>query len=504
MDNNIEKMLRSAVSHAAPDVLENILQNCDKEKGAIIYMEKKNHKVLKGVLAACAAFALVIAGVFLAKFVNIGINTDNLLAATVSLDVNPAVELEVNKNEKVISAKGLNNDGILILGNMDLKGSDLEIAVNAVIGSMLKNGYIDDMANSVLLSVSGVGDFDADGLQTKLATKINGMLSEAAILSQNVSNADSGVKALADKYGISVGKANLINEIVEKNDRHSFSELAGLSINELNIIGGNTEYKNVSSEGTASEKAYIGADAALKSALDHAKLKKDAVSGIEIDLDYEHGCMVYEIEFNRGSDEYEYDINALTGEVIACDNEINGEEIHKAAKNSIPATDPNEKSSGNTSNVSVSKDEAVNIALKKAGLTADKVKGLSVHLDRDDGVLSYEIEFFRGSYEYSCDVNAETGRIIEFDKEYDDDAEEKQSKQSSGSSDVIGKDEAIKIALKKAGVSESEAGRVFADLEKDDGKLIYEIEFKVKAYEYSVEIDAATGSILDYEKEIDD
>ena len=41
-------------------------------------------------------------------------------------------------------------------------------------------------------------------------------------------------------------------------------------------------------------------------------------------------------------------------------------------------------------------------------------------------------------------------------------------------------------------------------LDWDDGMSIYEIEFKAGGYEYSYEVDAATGSIVVFDKEWDD
>ena len=152
---NINEMLKSAVSNAAPDVLDNVLHACDHEKGKVIYMEKKKNRSFAGFAAVAAVFVLLIAGIFIAKNNGFGI-TNNSLAAVVSFDVNPSIELKVDNEEDVISVKGLNDDGKKVLEGMDLEDTDLEVAVNAIIGSMLKHGYINEMANSILLSVSGL------------------------------------------------------------------------------------------------------------------------------------------------------------------------------------------------------------------------------------------------------------------------------------------------------------------------------------------------------------
>ena len=399
---NINEMLKSAVSNAAPDVLDNVLHACDYEKGKVIYMEKKKNRSFAGFAAVAAVFVLLIAGIFIAKNNGFGI-TNNSLAAVVSFDVNPSIELKVDNEEDVISVKGLNDDGKKVLEGMDLEDTDLEVAVNAIIGSMLKHGYINEMANSILLSVSGVEGYDADALETKLANEVNALLKNGAVLSQNVSNADDKLVKLADEYGITVGKAALIQEIVKNSKTHTFEQLAGLTINELNLISENSKLDNIKSEGKASAKSYIGKDAALSAALKAAGLSKDQVKNIEIELDYEHGVMVYEVEFDRGFDEYSYDIDAKTGEVVAYDNDDDDD------KNvNVPAEDV------------IGKDAAKSAALKHSGLTAAQVTELSVELDRENGKTVYEVEFKSAGYEYSCEIDAVKGTVLYSNKELDD------------------------------------------------------------------------------------
>ena len=110
MNNNdkIENTLRSAVSNAVPDVLGGIMDACDQQKGKVIYMEKKKNNTLRSVAAIAAVFVLLIAGIFLAK--NFQGGSSGTLAAVVSFDVNPSIELSVDKNEKVLSAAGLNDE----------------------------------------------------------------------------------------------------------------------------------------------------------------------------------------------------------------------------------------------------------------------------------------------------------------------------------------------------------------------------------------------------------
>ena len=63
--------------------------------------------------------------------------------------------------------------------------------------------------------------------------------------------------------------------------------------------------------------------------------------------------------------------------------------------------------------------EAQEIALTHAGFTADQVTNLHVHFDVDDGVPEYEVGFFQNGWEYDYTIHADTGDILEYDKDND-------------------------------------------------------------------------------------
>ncbi len=65
--------------------------------------------------------------------------------------------------------------------------------------------------------------------------------------------------------------------------------------------------------------AGITAKDAKEAALKHAGLTESQVSDVDIDLDRDNGKLIYEVDFNSGNTEYDYDIDAETGEVISAD-----------------------------------------------------------------------------------------------------------------------------------------------------------------------------------------
>ena len=71
----------------------------------------------------------------------------------VDIDVNPGVEIITNKNNKVIEIQSTNKDGKAVIDGMDLKNAELKVAVNALIGSMVQKGYIENNNTGILVTV---------------------------------------------------------------------------------------------------------------------------------------------------------------------------------------------------------------------------------------------------------------------------------------------------------------------------------------------------------------
>ena len=68
----------------------------------------------------------------------------------------------------------------------------------------------------------------------------------------------------------------------------------------------------------------------------------------------------------------------------------------------------------------ISEEAAEEIALEHAGFTSDQVQQLRTELDYDRGKPEYEVDFRVDRWEYDYDIDAETGKIISFDKDLDD------------------------------------------------------------------------------------
>ncbi len=78
--------------------------------------------------------------------------------------------------------------------------------------------------------------------------------------------------------------------------------------------------KSATSDNSSMElMAGITAKDAKAAALKHAGIDEAQASDIDIDLDRDNGRLIYEVDFNSGGMEYDYDIDAETGAVISAD-----------------------------------------------------------------------------------------------------------------------------------------------------------------------------------------
>ena len=152
---------------------------------------------------------------------------------------------------------------------------------------------------------------------------------------------------------------------------------------------------------TPIEETDIGLEAAKSAALADAGVNAADATFTEQKRDRDDGVLVYDIDFYTSDMKYEYEIDAATGAV---------RERKSERRN-------NQTQTGTTD---IGLEAAKSAALADAGVTAGEVYLSKAKCENDDGIRVYEIEFYKDRMEYEYTIHATTGRILEFDAEYDD------------------------------------------------------------------------------------
>ncbi len=406
-NEQMERRLASAVEKTAPDDVSGVLSRCEERKGTEKPMTVQKTTKRRWTTLVAAGLALMLlggGGLFYQQA--------NAVASVVSLDVNPSIELRVNRDEKVLSCTPLNEDAQEILedmgGGADLKGAKLDVAVNAIVGSLVRKGYLSEISSAIMISVEDKDSARAKKLQQELTSAVDGVLrtneSKAAVLTQTVTQ-DAELERQARENSISTGKAALVNRILALNSSLRFDALAKLSVGEL---------KDLAEAGAPAMP--IGRDAAAYAAEQYAGTAAlDSVTA-EVDPELDESPAHYEVELQTAWGEFEYLVDAYTGKVLSGQKDLptTVSAQNEAAKPSGQKPAP----SGTAQDIGYAK--AKSIALNHAGVSESKAYDMDIELDEEDGKLVYEVEFKSGGMEYDYEIDAATGTILQQEAEKDD------------------------------------------------------------------------------------
>ena len=399
-NEKMEQRLASAVEKTAPDDVGGVLSRCETRKGTVINMPTMKTAKRKWTIlvAACLAVVLLAGGGVLYQ-------QANAVASVVSLDVNPSIELKVNSSEKVLVCTPLNEDAKAILADMsngaDLKGAKLDVAVNAIVGSLVRNGYLDSISSAIMISVEDKDAARAEKLQRELTSTVDGVLqtseAKAAVLTQTLTQ-DAAREQQARENSISTGKAALVNRVLALNSALKFEELAAFSVGEL---------KDLIEAGAPAMP--IGKDKALDIAVKaFGNTTSAQISYSEVDAELDETPAHYEVEIiTQSGEEFEYKIDAYTGVILETKREA-------ADGTETPSGDSSFPTLGSTNYAKVKA-----IILKYLGISENNIYDMNIKLEVEDGTLVYEVEFKSDHIEYSFKINAATGVVLEYEAERD-------------------------------------------------------------------------------------
>ena len=406
-NEKMEQRLAAALEKTAPDDVNGVLSRCEARKGTVIPMTTKKtaNRKWTTLVAACLAVMLLCGG-------GVFYQQAHAVASVVSLDVNPSIELKVSRNEKVLACTPLNEDAKAILADMsngaDLKGAKLDVAVNAIVGSLVRNGYLDSISSAIMISVEDKDTARAEKLQRELTSAVDGVLqtseAKAAVLTQTLTQ-DATREQQARENNISTGKAALVNRVLTINPSLKFDALAKLSVEEL---------KDLAEAGAPAMP--IGRDAARTAAEEYAGTTALDSVAAEVDPELDESLAHYEVELQTAWGEFEYLVDAYTGKVLS-----GQKDLLAAVSASNETTKPSGQKpapSGTVQDIGYTK--AKSIALNHAGVSENKAYDMEIELDDEDGALVYEVEFKSGNMEYSYEINAATGAILKHEAELED------------------------------------------------------------------------------------
>lgn len=362
-------------------------------------------------------------------------------SGTLILKVNPEIALTYNEEGVVTDITGNNEDGQKIIDNYaDFIGKDSGLVLEELIALINEEGYF-------------VEEVEGEPKRVVLELEAGSVLPDEQFLEKMTTNVQNAVTNL------------------------------------------DVETDVVNAEGISLEEAK-------QIAFDHAGVKAEDAHFDDQELDKEDGRKLYELEFYANGYEYEYDIDAETGEILKSERDRESNKKDSGSTQAQKSQQKNTPKQQANKNEYISMDRAKQIAFEHAGVNGADAHFDDQEFDVDDGVPSYELEFYVNGNEYEYDIHAVSGEILK--SEHDMKHSKSNQKPAANKSAQISKEEAIDIALNHAGLTRAQVTFDDVELDEEDGRLIWEIEFDSGNWEFEYDIDALTKDILDFEKDYDD
>ena len=164
--------------------------------------------------------------------------------AYVSLDINPSIELALNKFNKVVSYEAYNPDGETLLASNDDTHITLDNAINNIIDNAVNNNYISSNKDSAItLSTISDDSILRKDLEIHLKDAIEKNLEDRSIhISINSSNNNLTKRDEAKSIGFTVGKLLLVQELKSLDSSIIIEDFKDVSI--LEIKNRILEFKN--------------------------------------------------------------------------------------------------------------------------------------------------------------------------------------------------------------------------------------------------------------------
>ena len=400
-----------------------------------------------GTMAACLALVLCT-----------GIAThairSNATAGTFTMDVNPSVEYTIAKSGIVKNVRCLNSDAENALSDVAPGRQSVEAALTRTVAAYEACGYMENGEATVLISFDSRLDANAE-LKASLSAEIQQALEQTDAVGTLVFHSELTENAeaakIAEEFHVSLGRADWILTAANKTGLPT-DEVARMSLDEL------LKFQEASGIASVSVSKFISLEEAKKIALKDAKLDEltQKIVFTREELSRNQGKPCYLLEFYTGTNQYFYQIDAKSGSIIYAGKYITLSEAKKIALDDAGCEDK----------VSFTEETLVSGGIKTP---------------------YYQLVFADAKTQWTYRIDAVLGTVLE-----------KQQKEIV-TTDFISLEEAKEIALKDAGLNEATQKIVFTreELNRNQGKPCYILEFYTAKKQYSYKVDAKNGNIME-------
>ena len=173
---------------------------------------------------------------------------DDVTVYTITLDINPSIKIELNKDKKVINVTALNDDAKEVI-NEDFKEKTFEEEIELLSVNLNNKHLLEDA--TIIVTIENMDETEVkDILNKAFETK-------SVTYDLLVPQITESAKEIASKYNISEGKAAYLESIINENPKLNIEDIASSSVKEiddkLNTIKEEENKNNKPNDNTSSQ-----------------------------------------------------------------------------------------------------------------------------------------------------------------------------------------------------------------------------------------------------------
>lgn len=240
--SNFEEQITSSFKSETPDILDKIKSSNQfyvPEKTKKFELGRFFNKRLSYSLASVFVLALV-----LFSLLSSGTEVIPVVASTITIDINPSIQITLDDDDNVINVSAINKDGELLIDqDIKFKGLSLDRTIEIIIAKALELGYIveDTEYNVILIDVesnqSAIKARVEEELEQKMKQEMSKIGNAFMIKRENrddlTDDETTDLEEDAQRLRISLAKLHLINRIIEADDSYTIRNLKNMSVRNL-------------------------------------------------------------------------------------------------------------------------------------------------------------------------------------------------------------------------------------------------------------------------------
>lgn len=192
----------------------------------------KKKLLISGVVLLVILLVVIIIFVFIKNKnnkVTEKVKFDTKVVSSLTMDINPSIKLELNKDDKVVNVYALNEDAKDIISN-DYKEKSIGDVIKNITDNLVAKEYFKE-DTTIIINVTG-------SIKSETVKEI--IVNEAKINDVNVNilepNITESGKKLAEELGITEAKASYLEEVISKNPNVKIDDIKDKSVSEIENI----------------------------------------------------------------------------------------------------------------------------------------------------------------------------------------------------------------------------------------------------------------------------